>query len=187
LLCLFGQSLFGGTCLEGTPKAALFFSNGISDGEVTQVDTENSAKLVRAYLKRDRPTAFNYDCLRVAAAHNEGEAWAVQLFEAFLQSQVQNPYRFWRWLAGLELAPESFARLFSTLAANVNNHAYVRDTDLQNQIAQYTAAIGQGEKVIVVAHSQGNFYANSSYASLCGGQSPLTDFLLLVLPHPPLK
>jgi hypothetical protein len=43
---------------------------------------------------------------------------------------------------------------------------YVNDPDLDAHVAHYTADLAAGKRVIVVAHSQGNFYANKSHERL---------------------
>ena len=49
-------------------------------------------------------------------------------------------------------------------AASVEN--YVKDQDLTAHVARYAADLAAGKRVVVLAHSQGNFYANSAYERL---------------------
>jgi hypothetical protein len=50
-----------------------------------------------------------------------------------------------------------------TKAKELNARYYFTDKDLQTMVAQYLLDLQSGKKVVLVAHSQGNFYANNAY------------------------
>lgn len=147
----------------------------------TEEDAKNSARLVVSHLKQFRPTAFNYDCLSYEAAYNTSELFITQLVEAYVQSLTEGTAKFWRWFANLESVPAWFSNKVRVLADLVDGTAYIVDSDLQKHVATYTTTIAQGYKVIVIGHSQGNFYANQAYNVLFGSQPQLSQGTFSVL------
>ncbi|MDQ6966247.1 MAG: hypothetical protein Q9M23_04935, partial [Mariprofundaceae bacterium] len=99
-----------------------------------------------------------------------------QLHEAFVQKQAATYAMFWRWAGGLPGAPAWFSTLMQDIAVATNATAYVNDADLQKQLSGdpanlqqqpgYRALLNKGMRVVIVAHSQGNFYANRAYDAL---------------------
>ena len=73
---------------------------------------------------------------------------------------------FWGYLSGLEPVPDWFQSTAKDIVSATATANYVFDEDLQKQVAAYQAEIAKGNKVIVVSHSQGNFYANAAYELL---------------------
>jgi hypothetical protein len=53
-----------------------------------------------------------------------------------------------------------------SIEQSANADTYVKDPDLDAHVARYTADLTEGKRVIVVAHSQGNFYANKAHEHL---------------------
>jgi hypothetical protein len=100
----------------------------------------------------------------------------VQLFEAAVQNATATVASFYSWLGGSSSAPSWFITLMQDIALTTNGVAYVNDPDLQRQLSGnpadlqqqpgYRALLNKGMRVVIVAHSQGNFYANRAYEVL---------------------
>ncbi len=96
-------------------------------------------------------------------AYNENERWFEQLIEVAEQRIGADWARFWRSLSGIEIMPDWMQEALEDLATEADLSAFVNDEDLFRHLARYTELVAiQGSKVVLVAHSQGNFYANAA-------------------------
>jgi hypothetical protein len=140
------------SCVRPTLSATIYFSNGIK----TDV---RSAKASRAALEVALGTEYNGHALDYALAYNETSGMAVDLAQASAQAGSQNNRNIIRWLNGKNLVPEWFSNWF-------DNHLFSRNLDVAKETAShanfYLNDILHGKKVIVVSHSQGNFYVNEA-------------------------
>jgi hypothetical protein len=95
-------------------------------------------------LYQDNDAAFSTMIDRVRAQGNA-------------DSQRELFKNFWKWLDDLSLAPSSFRQQLATL----DEAAYVQSAWLQPMVAALRDNYyNKRRKAVVVAHSQGNFYAN---------------------------
>ncbi|MDX8392745.1 MAG: hypothetical protein R8K53_09325 [Mariprofundaceae bacterium] len=167
-----------GVCLN---KTAIVFSNGM-------FNDKRQARISKATLEiKVRTSPYSTPFLAefefyLAYADNGGAAGPLslagmgQLHEVFVQKKAASESMFWRWLDGVPGTPAWFSAKMQTLAKTVNAAAYVNDIDLQKQIKGdpanirqqpgYRALLNQGMRVVIVAHSQGNFYANAAFDAL---------------------
>jgi len=108
-----------------------------------------------------------------------GSTFKAQLLEAYYQKKGSLTESFWRSLAGIEASPQWFQNMMVSLAGVETALTYVMDADFQSMLngtplasAQgarfegYKHLLGQGKRVLIVSHSQGNFYANAVYNTL---------------------
>lgn len=105
---------------------------------------------------------------RFGYSTNTMEPALEQSLEVFRQrvSEKQDSRQFWQWIvnpkeAGLNALQRLWFDLFIKNAANIE---YNKDPELRTMIDEYIQDLRSGKKVILVAHSQGNFYANNAYA-----------------------
>ena len=90
-----------------------------------------------------------------------------QIVEVILQKVLQDDFSmFWRWVAGIQGIPQSIQDIMNNIAAGVNKNGYALDPDLQNQVTLYSKLLNAGKRIVIVSHSQGNFYANAAYSAL---------------------
>ena len=84
------------------------------------------------------------------------------LSETILQSQGLTNTRFWQALAGIGAFPPSVTAVFNDAAAQqlfvANNLDQITVSRLKSEVQRY---INAGNRVVLVAHSQGNLYSNS--------------------------
>lgn len=95
----------------------------------------------------------------------------LDLFEASLQDIQTDVGQFWRILGGIKVMPQWFSNRFTELAVSIDESAMVTSVDLADQVAYYKRKIAEGNKVVLVPHSQGNFFANQAYGNLNGEES----------------
>ena len=96
-------------------------------------------------------------------AYNENERWFEQLIEVAEQRIGADWASFWRALSGIEIIPDWMQEALADLATEADLSAFVNDEDLSRHLARYTELVTiQGSKVVLVAHSQGNPYANAA-------------------------
>lgn len=69
------------------------------------------------------------------------------------------------------------------LRANGTSGGYY-DSRVAEQVQQYVADLVAGHKILVVAHSQGNLYANAAYDQLVAARQPLQSFAIASIATP---
>jgi hypothetical protein len=108
----------------------------------------------------------------VALSYNQTEGLLLDLYESFLQwsrdANVAGPDKcFWRTLLTGSVSCEAWSGFVSSVQGVGWEIPSERITvaDLGRHIATYRQAISAGRKVLIVAHSQGNYFANEAYKS----------------------
>ncbi len=151
----------------------IFFANGIDNnpGEAKQ----SMDLLERQYGH----TAPDGGLITYQPAYASSVSAACDLYEVYLQKKQasDNISEFRRFLAGLataiispelSLAVATFrAACFTDIKAQLSSEGYT-DDDLAQQIADVGGVLtdGSGRKIVIVAHSQGNLYANRVFNEL---------------------
>lgn len=149
------------TNLCGNKDATVFFGNGIRttfDGAIDGLEELKSAL-------RSELTEEEFDHIGFHLAYNPTGGAILDIFESARQDLATDASEFWRIWFNLLPMPDSLRnriidRLSSGLAELVNTDG------LANHVAVYKRNILEGKKVLLVAHSQGTFYANQAYSSL---------------------
>jgi hypothetical protein len=171
------SDVFADVCAPDQPGIQVFFINGILN-DLT--DTISSALVLRRNaLAFFDSTSTPGNCLkRVSYSWNPTQGILGDLFESYLQ------------LAGGQASGSEFDALRLGAATVPVNQALVgpfaglvlakeSQNEVINQVrekfvAQYNAELSAGNKVVVIGHSQGNFYANAVYAELYPPATPLS-------------
>ncbi len=165
LLALFSTNAFAENCSVSERKLAIYFSNGMFND---QNDARSSLKALMdttvPHLQAQGYT-LNYDI-----AYNQNEEWYYQILEVFRQRELEEWSLFYRWLSALEVAPDWFQEAMKSTTQSIESYNYVVDEDLQNHIAKYKSEIQSCKRLLIVAHSQGNFYANSAWDAIYQGK-----------------
>jgi hypothetical protein len=90
------------------------------------------------------------------------------LIQAFDQQLTQYTSQALGWLYGVGVVPE----WFNTMQQRLHNAEYqINAPELSTHVEKYKEAILQGQKVLLVSHSQGNFYANQA-KQIMGSANP---------------
>jgi hypothetical protein len=91
------------------------------------------------------------------------------LYQSVQQAGLQWNSEIFNWINGIGIAPQWFVDWFKTyyLKATV-----IVAPELNEHVQKYSRAITSGQKVLVVSHSQGNFYVNEAKKLLTAQLTP---------------
>ena len=138
------------------PRAAVVFSNGMF---TSYPDAVLSTRVLENTLRRQGALPSGLTDVEYHTAYNQNEL-ATQFFEVAYQSFGATYGTLLGLLAGSRATPSWFDRWLGREVALIGEMDYVLDADLQSQVQTYRTLLDGGRKVVIVAHSQGNFYAN---------------------------
>ena len=140
-------------------QVRIYFANGMNN-ESWDILASKDALQDLVVLTSDRSFGIS---------ENTKETFFRQLLEVYSQKESESS-QFWLWLADMSLAPQWFQdAVIAAQTTLVNNVSYALDKDLRIMINEYLQDLNSGKKVVIVSHSQGNFYANEA-ESLHSGQ-----------------
>jgi hypothetical protein len=162
----------------------LFFGNGMRYEKENAKSSLDSLKYnIRRYDKQ------LYDSFRFDIAYNHKEALLLEIFEVIAQwiNQFElnwivseygyNFHQIMSYIDGDDIPPEDiwvlgkdrwieFRDEIRVKIAKYANEQYASDPDLREHVKQYKASVSKSAGMILVAHSQGNFYGNLAYLVL---------------------
>jgi len=161
--------LQGGNCPDGSPGTTIFFVNGVQKNHDQATRSLNTLRdRVSARLRNGGLRSS--ECLAFVLAFNPTGGLVRDLWVSTKQALGNDVGRFLRLLGGEEVAPV----LFQTALTSLNWSR--TDIGIRDQhVAAYLVEIQQGNTVIAVSHSQGNFYANESFRELIVRGQSLPD------------
>ncbi len=84
-----------------------------------------------------------------------------QLLHAAILKGITDLPAFWDWLFGISAPPDWLAQDYLDLVSPI---VAAYQPDLKIHVQEYNAALNSGSNVVVVAHSEGNLYANQASA-----------------------
>lgn len=156
----------------------VLFGNGMfnSKGQITSSVKALEGKMNASGLISGEQWAFGY-----SFNNNEGIR---SVFEVFRQRMGDQTASYWRWLGDLEIAPVWFQSAAQSVASDFDFAEHLIDEDLQQHVQRYEALLMEGNRVLVVAHSQGNLYANSAYSRLTDKGLPMDSFGIVSVANP---
>jgi len=161
-------------------KTYVFFGNGML----------NSSKNINATLsnlteKLKSKGELSDDEWVFDSSYNFDEGF-FSLFEVFRQRQGERTSLFWKWISGLTLAPDWFRDLALDFSSYHTRAEAIIDFDLRKQIDTYRDLLMKGHRILVIAHSQGNLYANAAYENLRRDDNnlPMSSFSILSVATP---
>jgi len=136
----------------------VYFANGMSNSDA---DAQNSSKNVRLLLGSSQDYSYRY-------SYNANENWLTQLLQVYEQKKIDqklevNPEEYWYLLRNMEEAPEWFREVYKKNMEQFRESDVYNDPYLIEHVNNYVRDLYNGKKVVIVAHSQGNFYANNAY------------------------
>lgn len=178
----FAQQPESSVCSSGY---SVFFLNGIRTEET---DAHINATIVQSILGE----SYNGEPVTVAASYNpiDGYQGAGDLIEVFAQKLAEDPSLSWqlffRWVSGefistsLLVALEDYfgttgAQEIAQAAASLSSPQAYTDPVVTGHAGTYKSALLAGKRVMVVAHSQGNLYANAIFGSIQNDNSNAYD------------
>lgn len=141
-----------GTSIENV----IYYVNGV----------DNKVPEMRASSNLLRSTVGNTSKNQYKIAENRSDGIGKDFYQAY-ENRVADvdPREFWRDVRRLN--PSATSRQIKELYADAVYKAsiveYARSADLREMIGDFLLDLNSGKKVILVAHSQGNFFANAAY------------------------
>jgi hypothetical protein len=137
------------------PEVTIYFGNGMFN---SKRDANESRRALQ-----NRIWESGLSKSEVHFSYNLNEPAIEELLQVASQKDEENGRMFWRYLSNLSLAPEAFRQLARDISRKFDQNRYVHDPDLRNHVAAYRSEIKEGKSVLIIAHSQGNFYANAAW------------------------
>jgi hypothetical protein len=160
-------------------KTHVFFGNGMFN---EQSSAESGLRKLKRKLIETDDLLDEKWTFELSYNHNEG---VYSLFEVYRQSMGDQASSYWRWLGSLEVAPDWFKDAMQEMATNFDLVEALVDDDLRRHVQRYQGLLMEGNRVLVVAHSQGNLYANSAYATLANdSRVPMEAFGIVSVATP---
>jgi hypothetical protein len=180
VLILANVSVYG-QCL--TQETTIFYGNGVNN---TRFDAEDSRDRLQSELFANPDV--NPDCVSVRYAYNNNEPLELDIFEAAVQKTnelyLDLPF-YWRLfyrLTDVAGIPAWFDTMMNMSLVGVKSTEYVIDNQLQEHLKMYREELVQGRQVIIVAHSQGNFYANEAWKALTPSERSQVSLVSVATP-----
>ncbi len=159
-------------------RTEVYFGNGMFNSRLA------AGASARALEKRLRNENVISNDQLVGVAYNTNEPALVQLLQVVSQKEHENSARFYLWLSNLALAPASFRNEALKVAQQIHAEAFIKDGDLKKQLEAYVALMKTGGLITVVAHSQGNFYANAVKRTLLTQENYSARFAIVGVATP---
>jgi hypothetical protein len=136
----------------------LYFANGMFNSRREAKASLN--ELRKAYELKSNKENFN----EYQVAYNTDEPALLQLFEVYRQKSEEYGLGFWKWIKSFKGAENN--KEIEKLLQEFYSEQRSVDVDLRIQIKDYNKYLKNGFQIITVAHSQGNFYTNFSFAQI---------------------
>lgn len=133
---------------------ALIFANGMFN---SRTSARNSLQALKGKTNHSFK-AYDY-------AYNTNETALLQALEVAEQKFDSVAIFTWSYFSEFN-GPQWFSEVLKTLSQGVVKKSYIFDKDLQRHVKKYKKYLDQNLELAIVAHSQGNFYANRAYEYL---------------------
>ncbi len=152
-------------------ETTLFFVNGV---DTKRSSANDSIEIVRDEFAK---TGISEECLTFDVAYNTNEIFFFDFLESGLQRAEEVEGRievFWEFFLRVKGAfgnSKSFYDKKITDLFNITNQAiqagkYVPGDQLDEHLQAYRDVLANGQRVIMLGHSQGNLYVNSAWNQL---------------------
>lgn len=132
----------------------IYFGNGMNN---TFLEAAMSTIALQGKLINQLPADLK---IQYGLSYNKKEGQVSQLLQVARQKNVDDYSKLFTWFSSVDIAPQWFQDWMKETARKYDEKEYVVDSDLQRHIQRYSSDLKEGKPVIVVSHSQGNFYAN---------------------------
>lgn len=152
--------VFISTSALGQPNTVIAYGNGII------TDCKSATEDLKILMKKlhVRFSANEYSQIERYQACNENRG-IMDLFEVASQVLQMSASGYYRFLGGIDIFPDSLQQSYIDGAAFIDGLA-LKNEDVQKQVDFYKESISKNKRVIIVPHSQGNFFATLAYNNL---------------------
>jgi len=176
-----------------TSGYVVFFGNGVNNDHDQMDASKDRLKLILGQN-------YNNEPIRYALAENPSSGVLLDLLTVFEQKMAEDPTLTWSifldFINGTTVV-HSILNFLSDyfLASQLDPTVQLKqqlaqftqysDPTVNNHVTAYTTQLTQGKKVMVVAHSQGNLYANAAYYKLASNPNiPIGAFGIAGVANP---
>ena len=150
----------GRLCQQGV---FVVFGNGVwNDKE----QADSSRRLLTRRLEARVSGTELEGIITYGTSHNPSDGTLLDLLETFEQNLQTDWSQFWRYLAGLDPMPGFLQDELIEIANTVDENILRGNPAVQDHVEKYNKLLSEGNKVVVVAHSQGNLFANIAYLGI---------------------
>jgi hypothetical protein len=155
-----------------TPQCALgqtkvFFANGVWVDPLSAVISSIDLEIAYYNADPDPDNRIEFDL-----AYNPSAGLAADIMEAATQLAELNLTAAWRVITGLDVMPDRLRQHIEQIAAA--STLRVSAPVVAAHVAKYQSALTSEKGVVIVAHSQGNLFANLAYQALTPEQQAHT-------------
>ena len=165
-----------GESLSESKKNIIVFGNGINTSYDQAYD--ETLPLLKDALDTQAAALPNTDSIKFCLAYNATYGFLNDLMESSIQAHIGEglAYKYAKFMAfynyymGNDLSKDSL----------IDNHI----TDLRSHVNMYADWLDAGKNIIVVSHSQGNFFVNEAYAILKSYQKNVSSFHIVSVASP---
>ena len=141
----------------------VFFGNGVWNDK----EAADSSRLLLTMRLESAVAGTDLEgVITYGTSHNPSEGTLKDLLETFEQNAQTDMSQFWRFLAGLDPMPDFLQDKLKEIANSVDEAIVSANPAVQQHIEKYNKFLSEGNKVVVVAHSQGNLFANIAYLGI---------------------
>ena len=150
----------GRLCQKGV---YVYFGNGVWNDEEA---ADDSRRLLERRLESKVSGTSLDGIITYGTSYNATEGVLEDLLETFEQNAQTDYSQFWRFLAGLDQMPDFLQDKLKEIANAVDATVVQANPAVQKHIEKYNKQLSEGNKVVIVAHSQGNLFANIAYLGI---------------------
>lgn len=157
-------------------KTAIVYSNGMFNDWKSANDSKKELTIKVIADPQVSQYLDEFVFYLAYASNNDGlgRSGPAQILEIYLEWAGDKTQNFWRGLVGNDVLPQKVKDTMLAIGGGVNSAAYIIDADFQRQLLGngtdnnpgYRRLLNEGNRVVIVAHSQGNYYANAIYSKL---------------------
>ena len=160
LAAVFGTAGNASAACASDSAVVIYYGNGMYISPArARVQSLLMDRKIRPALPAGTKVSFSY-------SYNNSENEVTQVLEVLGQALDDKSVKFQSWLDVPSSSPSAFRNAVKAAEQSARVGNYVKDGDLTAHVARYQADLAAGKRVIVLAHSQGNFYANRAYEEL---------------------
>lgn len=143
-------------------EGLVVFGNGINTQFHEAVASQKELELAL----KERLTSEEFGKLQFAVAYNTTAGFWLDVLESAVQDITTDVSQLWRYWLNVLPMPEGLRLRIEQRIGQFDAAALVTTDSLQSHVSIYRTAILEGKKVLLVAHSQGTFYANQAHSLL---------------------
>lgn len=155
------------------PGITIVYANGMF---TTREAAEDQRRKLEVALKDEVANSVGGAVpIEFRLAYNTNETWTDQIVQVATDYVQESAVTILHAFSGIKVPSSvplsdkinsvisTFTHRAASEADNIQNSKLLRDEDLQEHVAMYRMALLEGRRVVLIPHSQGNFYVNSAY------------------------